>query len=142
VLPAGHVLFHNFQHAVTISPQGDRIAFTATPLASSSQPGIGGFVGFVGRSSGLSFSSPPKIYVKSLDQWEVVQIPGTEWGIDPFFSPDGQSVAFVQAAAPGSASVSKRVSLSGGAPVVSVERLSATYMGAAWGAERNYCVFS
>ena len=123
-LPAGQVLFHNFRHGVAISPKGDRIAYTATPVAAPGEPSV--------ISALLNFSSPPKIFVKSLDQWDLAQIPGTDYGLDPVFSPDGQSLAFVQGGGPGARPTLKKVALGGGAAVTLSEKLGSS-VGAAWG---------
>ncbi len=57
--------------SVAISPDGKRIAYAAT-------------------SNDIS-----QIYVRQLDSFETVALPGTERGRGPFFSPDGQWLGFV-----------------------------------------------
>jgi serine/threonine-protein kinase len=53
-----------------------------------------------------------RLFLRSLDRTEIVEIPGTEGGASgPFFSPDGKWVGFFAAAK------LKKVSLSGGAPI-------------------------
>jgi serine/threonine protein kinase/Tol biopolymer transport system component len=64
------------------------------------------------------------LYVRRLDQPEAKPIPGTEGAINPFLSPDGQSVGFYADGA------LKRASLSG-APVVDVCKVDVIY-GATW----------
>jgi Tol biopolymer transport system component/DNA-binding winged helix-turn-helix (wHTH) protein len=71
-----------------LSPRGDRFVF-------------------VGRES----SSPRRrLYVRSLDSDSVRPLPGTEDAVGPFFSPDGETVAFFRE------DRLMRVPLSGGAP--------------------------
>jgi serine/threonine-protein kinase len=96
-LPANHVLAHNYRHGLDISSDGRRIAFVATV------PNSGG---------------PPRIFVRSLDQPEAQPINGTEQALNVVFSPDGQSLGFQQG------QQLKKVSLSGGAPVVLAENLA------------------
>jgi hypothetical protein len=36
----------------------------------------------------------PQLFLRALDNWDAVPIPGTEGGMDPFLSPDGQWVGF------------------------------------------------
>ena len=60
-----------------------------------------------------------KIYLRSMDQWDAVPVPGTEGGFNPFFSPDGQWLGFLIGRPSESGSVQmKKVSLSGASPVV------------------------
>ena len=92
-LPTGQSLVHRFRHAVEVSPDGTRIVFVGQPDAEPA-----------GRE-------PSRLYLKFLNQWDATPIPGTEGATNPVFSPDGQSVAFLNGAG------ISRVSLSGGAPV-------------------------
>jgi len=61
---------------------------------------------------------------RTLDQPKAVPLPGTEGGIDPFFSPDGEWVGFF------AGSKMKKVSVHGGATVVLCDATGAR--GAAW----------
>lgn len=83
---------------------------------------------YVGERSGRS-----QLYRRSLDEFEVKPIPGTEGASDPFFSPDGRQVGFF------AGSMLKRVSLQGGEPVVLCE--VRTPFGASWGSD-DTIVFS
>ena len=74
--------------AVVLSPDGQRLAFTA-------------------RSKDVV-----RLYVRPLDRFETQTLPGTEGASNPFFSPDGKWLGFF---ADGKI---KKVSLEGGAPVV------------------------
>ena len=105
VLPTNQVLAHSYRHGVDLSPDGKRMAFVAN-----------------------NFGNPDgqrRIYIKSLDQWDAVPIPGTEGGGNPFFSPDGQWLGFVQGLQ------IKKVSLAGGTPTVLVDSLVSP-QGPAW----------
>ena len=62
-----------------------------------------------------------------MDQTEATPIPRTEGAIEPFFSPDGQWIAFW---ADGQL---KKVALTGGAPVTICETVQ--IFGASWGAD-------
>jgi Tol biopolymer transport system component len=57
-----------------------------------------------------------KLYKRSIDSFTPELLPGTEGGVNPFFSPDGRWVAF------SSANTLKKVALSGGLPIVLVSR--------------------
>ena len=112
VLPGGQNLTHQYRHAVTLSPDGTRMAFVANTL---------------GRSV-----SEQRIYIKGMDQWEAVAIPGTEAGLNPFFSPDGQWLGFQ------SGSQIKKVHLTGGTPVTTVASVGGRPLyGMSWGANGN-----
>jgi len=52
-----------------------------------------------------------RLYLRSLDQWQVNVLPGTEAARDPFFSPDSQWIAFF------AGSKLKKISVQGGAAV-------------------------
>jgi len=105
VLPPGLDFSFSF-HVLAISPDGRRYAYHTT--------------------RGL--------YVRSMDAEDGQLVPGTEEAIaHPFFSPDGQSIAYFQA------DRLKRQALAGGAPVViaPVVRLSPglPVVGATWAAD-------
>ncbi|NDQ57645.1 MAG: protein kinase [Acidipila sp.] len=68
---ADATLYTNFGPAVILSPNGTRLVFAA---AGSDQK--------------------QRIYVRSLDQLQATVLAGTENARDPFFSPDGQWIAF------------------------------------------------
>ena len=77
--------------------------------------------------SGIDSSAKPgnrrKLFRRSLDQLSVMPIAGTEGGYQPFFAPDGRSVAFF------AGSDLKKVSLEGGPSVSLVRGLSNTQWG-------------
>ena len=85
--------------SVAISPDGSRLVYSA--------------------------GTPRKLFARRFDQVEAVGLSGTEGASDPFFSPDGQWVAFIGDGL-------KRISLNGG-PVVRIAAIEdATFRGASW----------
>jgi len=56
--------------------------------------------------------SATRLYLRDLNRFEAIAIPGSEGGIGPFFSPDGQWLGFTA-----SNGALKKVPLSGGAPL-------------------------
>jgi Tol biopolymer transport system component len=77
----------------------------------------------------LVYNTTDGLYVRSLDALEARLIPGTEESLtNPFFSPDGQSLAYF------AAGELKRVSLNGGAPVVIAGGVTNLY-GAHWASD-------
>jgi serine/threonine protein kinase len=72
-----------------VSPDGQRIAFTARPSA----------------------HEPSGLYLRALDQLEAQVVPGTEGAKQPFWSPDSRSLAYF------ARGKLMRVALDGGAPV-------------------------
>ena len=94
--------------SVVISPDGTRLAFAS--------------------------GTPPRLFMRRLDQPNAVELPGTEGATSPFFSPDGQWVGF--AAGRG---VSK-ISVDGGA-VVPLGDVAA-FRGASWDGDGSVVVAS
>ena len=75
------------------------------------------------------YNTPDGFYIREMGELEARLIPGTETtAVTPVFSPDGQSVAYVTADGR-----LRRISISGGAPVVIAE-VNAPY-GLSWGAD-------
>src|SRR5688572_1993514 len=103
-LPANHALTHNYRPGVELSRDGRRVAF----VARTNSP-----------------DQPRRIYVRSLDRWDAVAVPGTEQAHSPFFSPDGQWLGFLQGRQ------IRKVALAGGTPVVVAENLNNA--GGDWG---------
>ena len=113
-LPAGlRLQSHTTSLAIAVSPDGDRMVFSAVD------------------ENGLA-----QLYVRELSTFEIRAIPGTEAGLGPFFSPDGQSVGFAAAGA------LKRVSLAGG-PVMTIadKAVDEQFGGGHWAAD-DTIVFS
>ncbi len=105
-LPPGYVIedVEFIGSAVTLSPDGSKLVYTATD------------------SGGVT-----KLYRRQIDQFESIQIPGTEGAGNPFFSPDGKWVGFF------AGGTLKKVSLQGGAPT-NICRAQIGY-GACWGTD-------
>ena len=95
-----------FSTSVAISPDGRRFVFPAR--------------GFDGKQ---------QLATRRLDQAEVLLLPGTENGFDPFFSPDGQSIGFFDG------DQLKTMLVQGGTP----QALCPAHLprGASWGADGN-----
>jgi len=103
-LPAAHSLDTNDRaDPLAVAPDGRRIAYAASTRG-----------------------GPVQLYVRTLDAFEPRALAGTEGANHPFFSPDGQSLAFV---ADGKL---KRISLAGGAPVPLCDVPPLTF-GGTWG---------
>ena len=77
------------------------------------------------------YNTDDGLYLRRMDRFDAQVIAGTEEDLaNPFFSPDGQIVAYWSAAT----NELKRIPLSGGAPVVIVSDVS-NPRGASWGAD-------
>ena len=76
----------------------------------------------------LGESGPPLLQLRSLDDFVDRMIPGTEGAEDPFFSPDGQSIAFV------AAGKLQRISLTGGTTITLYD-VSSGFRGGGWDQE-------
>jgi serine/threonine-protein kinase len=101
-LPPGMELFTASARTVAISPAGSRVAF------------IGGVAG------------TRQVYVRELDHFDITALRGTEGATACFFSPDGESIAFVTAAG-----VLGTVNIEDGLVTRVADRVSFLY-GAAW----------
>ena len=88
---------------VAISPDGRQIVFVVDPV-----------------------DGPSQLYLRSLERFEAVSMPGTEDAELPFFSPDGQWVGFW------ADGMLKKVSVRGGAPIKICD-LPIGFRGAGWG---------
>jgi serine/threonine-protein kinase len=76
----------------------------------------------------LVYVSKGKLFTRRLDQPKATELAGTEGAYAPFFSPDGQWVAFF------TAGKLKKVSLEGGAPIVLCDLCDApSGRGGSWG---------
>lgn len=98
-------------HVLALSPDGKRLAYVATVRGTR------------------------RIVLRDLEQMECRVLPGTEFGVLPFFSPDGEWVGFF--ASPGG--TLKKVSIEGGAPVTLSG--NTTPGGGSWG-DDGYIVFT
>jgi serine/threonine-protein kinase len=100
-LPPETSLAQSFRPAVAISPDGSRIAFVA------------------------NHAGTPQIFLRELNRADATPITGTEGASGPFFSPDGQWVAFI------SSGKLKKVPVGGGPVVTLCEAVDSR--GAVWG---------
>ncbi len=87
------VVFTDSGTVADLSPDGTRLAYVGGSIAT----------GATGQGR--------KLYIRSLDQLDATPLSGTEDALQPFFSPDGQWVAFF------SSGKLKKVSVYGGAPM-------------------------
>ncbi len=97
--------------SVAISPDGTRLVYVAT---------VSG--------------SPPKLFTRKLDQPKATELAGTQDAANPFFSPDGQWVAFFDGKR------LNRISVGGGTAVPLLEL--GIFTGASWGEDGNVIVGS
>ena len=105
-LPADQRLAADENPAVVISPDGRLLAYAA----------IRGGV--------------QQLYLRAMDSLEAKTIPGTEGAVNPFFSPDGQSLGFF------AGDRLKKVSVNGGGVTTLAD--AATPRGASWGDQGNF----
>ena len=110
-VPGGGSYRDNVNGSVAISPDGATLVFRA------------------GVTEGNTL-----LYQRRMDQYTATPITGTEIPYAPFFSPDGESLAFA------SFGSLKKVALAGGAPFT-ICPLPATLRGASWG-EDDFIYFS
>jgi eukaryotic-like serine/threonine-protein kinase len=78
----------------------------------------------------IVFRVPPQLFLRNINTPGVTPIPGTEGAVYPFFSPDGQSIAFF------ASGKLKRMALAGGAPATlcDVQNLQSS---GDWGTDGN-----
>ena len=100
-LPDNLRLVNDTFSAVAISPRGTHVVFVA-------------------QREGIS-----RLYLRQLDSFETRVVPGSDGAMTPFFSPDGQWVAF------GAEGKLKKVSVAGGLPVAIAD--APVLMGGTWG---------
>ncbi len=100
VLAAGLALWHRWPTSparpvvtrFTISlPPSDQFSMPRGGLAISPD---GGYLVFVGSATKIG---APQLYLRPMDRNEAALIPGTEGAMGPFFSPDGEWIAFTNA---------------------------------------------
>lgn len=105
-LPEQHRLAIALDFSLAMSPDG-----TALVYGASSSPG-----------------TPPRLYLRRLDRFEAVPIPGTEGAIGPFFSPDSRMLGYIADAE------LYTIALEGGTPV-EICQLGQAIPGACWGSD-------
>ena len=121
-LPEGESVVHLGRHGLALSPNGTRLAFVAGERPS--KPGT---------------ASPSKIYLRSLDRWEMMTLQEGGFPFQPFFSPDGQWLAFHWLSPDRSEKKLKKLPLEGG-PTTTICDLGQS-CGASWGGD-NTIVFA
>ena len=97
-------------------PADQALSFLGRPLVAISPDG-----------SQIVYVANRSLWLRPVDQLQAVQVPGTEEGRGPFFSPDGRSIGFYAPEA------LRKVSVSGGAAVTIADGLN-NPSGASWGA--------
>ena len=111
--------------AVTLPPDQRLVIYQARPSVAISPDGT--HLVYVGTVLGSPGLLPTQFYLRAIDGLESRPIPGTEGGMSPFFSPDGQWIGF------SAGGELKKVSLSGGAPVsLGVSTPDLGIFGASW----------
>jgi serine/threonine-protein kinase len=96
-------------------PSGDQLAFGESAPLGEGRPSLaispdGARIVYVGRHAGTV-----QLYLRRLDQFDSNALAGTEGAFNPFFSPDGQWIAFF------TPTHLKKVAISGGDPVTLCE---------------------
>ena len=107
-----HVIDPPVGSEVAIAPDGSRILYVGQAAPSSS----------------------PQLFVRTIERGETSPIAGTEQAQSPFFSPDGEMVAFVRD------SSLLKVGMRGGSPTTICSGCAAGFFGGAW-AEDGTIVF-
>ena len=106
-------------------PEGESVRPTGTKRFAISADGWR--IVYVGP--GAAGASVHRLWVRQLDQLHARPLPGTDGAVAPFFSPDGQSVAFFT----GSIGGDLKIIASDGGPVQTVAVASANPWGGSWG---------
>jgi eukaryotic-like serine/threonine-protein kinase len=105
---------------ITLPPGQQLASFDIGPAVALSPDGT--YLAYVAAQGGSQ-----QIYLRAMDSLEAKPIPGTEGGTEPFFSPDGQWLAFF------AGGKLKKVSVSGGAALTLGS--AALSRGASWGSQ-------
>ncbi len=103
-----------------LTPEANPIRFTGSPSLALAISPDGSTLVYVGENAEVR-PSRGQLYIRSLRDLKVRPIPGTEGGVQPFFSPDGKWVAFFTFTGE-----LKKVSLAGGSPVTLADNLNAS----------------
>src|SRR5260370_22869845 len=104
-LPPGQRM-ESIGKAIPISPHGKRLVYAAGQSTLATQ-----------------------LYIREMDGLQTLPIPGTEAGSNPFFSPDGQWIGFINAGK------LMKVSLGGVSPVSLADVSGGGLFGASWGSQ-------
>jgi serine/threonine protein kinase/Tol biopolymer transport system component len=102
-------------------PPGQQLAGLDSGPAVALSPD-GTHLAYVGRQGGIQ-----QLYLRAVDSTEARPIPGTEGGVNPFFSPDGQWLGFL------AGGKLKKVSVNGGAALTLGN--AGNFYGASWGSQ-------
>src|SRR5262249_5935177 len=78
-LLTGKNIAHGSREGVAMSPDGTRIAFVAK----------------AGLGTSADEQANSELFIRGIDEWHAVPLPGTKGAVNPFFSPDGQWLGFV-----------------------------------------------
>jgi eukaryotic-like serine/threonine-protein kinase len=84
-------------------------------------------IAYVGTGS---TAAATRLWIRRLDQLRAIPLVGTEGGVNPAFSPDGQSLAFVS----GTPRALRKIAIAGGAPVTLTDSL-VDLGGVSWGSD-------
>ncbi|MBL7187070.1 MAG: serine/threonine-protein kinase [Phycisphaerae bacterium] len=96
----------SFHHILALSPDGRRLAYVEE-----------------------ANDARRKIYLRELDKFKAKPLPGTEGAVSPFFSPDGQWIAYSDHYQ----RTFNKVSLKGGRPIVLCDSIQ--FRGGSWGTD-------
>src|SRR5438445_3716265 len=105
---------------ITLPPGQQLAGLDSGPSVALSPDGT--HLAYVARQVGTQ-----QLYLRTMDSLEAKPIPGTEGGVSPFFSPDGQWLGFF------AGGKLKKVSVSGGAALTLGD--AAKPHGASWGSQ-------
>lgn len=118
--------------AAMAPPAAGRVARLAIPIDPRTPlaPGPNGALAIAPDGSRIVFAAMtggrPQLFLRALDRFDAVAIPGTEGAAHPFFSPDGETIGFQ------SGRRLQTLALAGGPPITLCE--VADLRGASWGA--------
>ena len=115
-LPAesGERVFSGYRHAVSLSPDGTRLAF-------------------VSKNRAAAQGSRGRIYLRQLDQWGAQPLQSDRNLGQPFFSPDGRWLGFWSLEQEGAIPKLKKIPLEGGSPTTICD--CKVPFGASWGSD-------
>ena len=109
---------------------GARFVLSASPSAPLAVGGLGRDLAISPDGARVVYTSgsPAQLYVRAIDQLEGTVLPGTEGATHPFFSPDGDWIAFA------TPNIVRKVSLLGGL-AVTLSSSPNDFRGGSWGSD-------